>query len=566
MTIAMLTGTMFQLSIVLIPILGYHLAAPISHFRKPRIDTLVFGFYGGIAAILDQMAPIHIFGFAENFQCVPIILSILYGKRRSGLISVPILAVYQLFSDHNGALFAIMAIVIYSALPFWMCNRYENYCIAQRIKTVLMLCVFTLVIQLGTVTGLLFAFYSTQLSHIVPPLTKLIAVAVPLQFLIMALSMIAMESVIEEQRMHRALLQSQVALQASEERYRSLVDYNPIGICAVDMENHITLANEAFAQISGYEVAELLGQSRFKLWFPEDYELATGVMDNIRHLKEVSETEFTLKHKNGNIISAQCTTVPIVVDNEVIGYYSLVKDITELRAAGELLRQSEKLSAVGQLAAGVAHEIRNPLTSLNGFLTLIDRETSGAGEYISIMQQELARIELISNELLVLGKPQAVHFQQSDLNAILHNVAALLETQANMSNVEIKTELVSAILPVWCEENQLKQVFINVVRNAIDAMPSGGTVTIASVALVGKIGVTIQDTGVGMPEDTIRRLGEPFYTTKGTGTGLGLMVSHQIIQKHDGEIHYESSPGNGTTVRVLLNCMDAVSEPALAPI
>jgi len=230
-----------------------------------------------------------------------------------------------------------------------------------------------------------------------------------------------------------------------------------------------------------------------------------------------------------------------------------VRDITIEHRTEELLRTSEKLKMAGQLAAGIAHEIRNPLTSLKGFSKLLRKATGEqADRYYEIMDQEFVRIEMILGELLVLAKPQASAYQDRDVRLIVHEVADLLSSQAILNNVIIQEQATPEACIVRCDKNQLKQVFMNVVKNAIEAMPSGGLLVISIERDESDVLVHVIDQGSGIPEHLLHRLGEPFFTTKEKGTGLGLMISHKIIEEHEGHIRYDSRSGEGTTVSIRL--------------
>jgi two-component system, sporulation sensor kinase A len=227
-------------------------------------------------------------------------------------------------------------------------------------------------------------------------------------------------------------------------------------------------------------------------------------------------------------------------------------DLTERKKTEDLLRKSDKLAVVGQMAAGVAHEIRNPLTALRGFVQLLQSTVKEPRTYFDVMLSELDRINLIVSEFLFLAKPQIVHFEQNDLLVLLKKVVQLLETQAILSNIQIRLDF--APVPwIYCDENQIKQVFVNVLKNAIEAMPRGGEILIQVRSRDEDfVQVRIIDQGCGISQEQIRRLGEPFYTTKEKGTGLGLLVSYQIIEAHKGKIQIESELEKGTTVEVLL--------------
>jgi two-component system, sporulation sensor kinase C len=218
-------------------------------------------------------------------------------------------------------------------------------------------------------------------------------------------------------------------------------------------------------------------------------------------------------------------------------------------------QERDKLSMAGMLAAGIAHEIRNPLTSLKGFLQLTASKPKP--EYTAIMLSEVDRINEIVTELLELAKPKETAFEERDLPALLEQTVTLLEAQANLSNVTLAMEPNARELPpiiVTCEENKLKQVFINLIKNAIEASAGGGAIRIAVRSSDEQVVVEVTDTGSGLVEEQLEQLGQPFYTTKEHGSGLGLMVCRRIVQDHGGTIAFRSEAGEGTVVEVRLPC------------
>src|SRR5690606_5088484 len=230
----------------------------------------------------------------------------------------------------------------------------------------------------------------------------------------------------------------------------------------------------------------------------------------------------------------------------------IIRDISDRIKAEELMIKSEKLSIAGQLAAGIAHEIRNPLTAIKGFLQLFNDDFDGKQNYFDIIFSELNRIELILSELLLLAKPSEIKFKNKDIRTILRDVVTLLETQAILQNIQINIEFQNEESIITCDENQIKQVFINLIKNSIDAMENGGNIYIRSIVTQEFIYLLFIDEGCGIPKSILDRIGEPFYTTKEKGTGLGLMVSYNIIENHNGEIKVDSKENEGTTFEIML--------------
>jgi two-component system, sporulation sensor kinase A len=337
------------------------------------------------------------------------------------------------------------------------------------------------------------------------------------------------------------LHQKEEQLWKQKEFLRQVIDLNPNYIYAKDKDGRFTLVNQSFANLFGIEPDDLIGRSE-KEFNPFVSELEAGTDSHFI-------PEEMLTNRNGEIHWVQTVRLPIVSSDGYANQTLFVStDITERRQTEEFLRKSEKLSVVGELAAGVAHEIRNPLTSLKGFVQLMSSSHNGNPQYLEIMASELERINFIVSEFLMLAKPQVVHFQLKNIGLILKDVITLLNTQAILNNIQFILAGDEAGLFIRCEENQLKQVFINLLKNAMEAMPKGGEIKVDVKRVQETVTIAIVDQGSGIPVEQIHKLGEPFYTTKEKGTGLGMMVSFKIVEAHKGTIRIESELGKGTTI------------------
>jgi len=230
------------------------------------------------------------------------------------------------------------------------------------------------------------------------------------------------------------------------------------------------------------------------------------------------------------------------------------RDITERVQTEALLRKSEKLAVVGQLATAIAHEIRNPLTAIKGFIQLLPSTLNSENQwYVDVMSSEIEQIELITNEFMSVAKPQQVKVQSNNLCILAEQVVILLQPQATINNIQIRMECEPNIPLVSCEKNQLKQMFINILKNAIEAMPTGGDILIKIIKYYDhQVSIRFIDEGEGIPHERIPYLGEPFYSLKEQGIGLGLMMCYKIIEAHQGKIIIESEVGKGTIVDVML--------------
>ncbi|WP_305025913.1 ATP-binding protein [Paenibacillus lacisoli] len=341
-----------------------------------------------------------------------------------------------------------------------------------------------------------------------------------------------------------------------KEYLESVINQTADAIHVWDQDRVIMRVNRAFEELYGWKAREVVG--RPSPIVPdylkgEDTERLQLMLEGI----QVPPMESLRQKKDGTLVEVSISTSAVRDEaGEIMGFISVSRDITSRNRMEELLRRSEKLTTVGQLAAGVAHEIRNPLTTLRGFLQFQQETQKLNPQHIDLMLSELDRINLIVSEFLILAKPQAVRFQDKDLRFILGDVVSLLDSQAHLYDVQFDLKLGQQEAMVHCEENQLKQVFINVLKNSMEAMPKGGHIRMI-LSLHAKdqqamAELVIEDEGIGIPADMMAKLGEPFLTNKESGTGLGLMVSQRIIQSHGGTLEIESEEGKGTKVMIQL--------------
>ncbi|WP_409253849.1 ATP-binding protein [Bacillus sp. SCS-153A] len=358
-------------------------------------------------------------------------------------------------------------------------------------------------------------------------------------------------------------------LKESEEKYRTLSDEMSLilerideVVFRTDSNGHFQFLNPAWETFSGYTVSESLNANALHfLPLQQRHEIQPIIRSCIKDRTEQTKVEILYRMKDGGNFWAELHLKFNFDDNgKFLGTIGTISDITHrVYAEEELIEmnenlavQSQKLSIAGQLAAGIAHEVRNPLTAINGFLQLMKSDSNTNQYYLDIIFTEIKRIELVLSELLMLAKPQAVHFREKNVVHILQQVTALLQTNATLFDVSIHPQFTKNELYIRCDENQIKQVFINLIKNAIEAQPNGGNIYISASQLNGQVLLTFQDEGEGMDEKTLNKLGEPFYTTKEKGTGLGFMVCMRILKDHHGSIHVQSEKGKGTTFDISL--------------
>ncbi|SEL48586.1 Signal transduction histidine kinase [Paenibacillus sp. cl141a] len=226
-----------------------------------------------------------------------------------------------------------------------------------------------------------------------------------------------------------------------------------------------------------------------------------------------------------------------------------LRDITEMKRTEEVLRNTEKLVFAGQVAVSIAHEVRNPLTTVKGMLQLANKDA--ALRHYDLIMSELERANLMVGEFMILGKPQAAVFKLENCGEILEEVLHLFAIQASLGGIKM-TQCFDRNATILCDRNQIKQVFLNILKNAMEALPFGGNIHIQMDVEDGYQRVTFTDNGSGMTEDVLRRIGEPFHTTKPDGNGLGIMIVHRIMESHNGRLVIRSEEERGTSVEIHL--------------
>ncbi|WP_066048065.1 ATP-binding protein [Robertmurraya korlensis] len=366
-------------------------------------------------------------------------------------------------------------------------------------------------------------------------------------------------------------------LSNSEENYKKLLETNTYlfnnlnqVVYQTDHMGCFTVLNPAWESITGYAPLESIGRSLLFYVYHEDQEwMNQRAIDTIKNNTPIVQEELRLRKKDGGFVWIEVNSKFNFNDSgDLISTVGTLTDITDwklselklLQLNEDLAIHSDKLSVVANMSAAIAHEVRNPLTSISGFIQLLKEQRHLQKEYIDVIFSEIERIELVLSEMLLLSKPQVVNLRKFDLINTLDYVIALISTKANMNSIEIMLKKDNHHNnPIWVygEENQMKQVFINIIKNAIEAMQNGGKVHVSLVKDCKSVSIYFSDTGCGIPKDTLDKIGQPFYTTKEKGTGLGLTTCFKIIENHKGKIHISSQVDIGTTFEVILPLIEA---------
>ena len=316
-----------------------------------------------------------------------------------------------------------------------------------------------------------------------------------------------------------------------------------------DDSDRIVFTSQAITSLLGYTPEETLGMK----WDEKISEEDAAFFRKSSNAYTIFSQPLTVSvlSKNGKYIWCECITKRIKLDNGGIYFLSILRDISDKKEIEEMMIRSEKMSIAGQLSAGIAHEIRNPLTSLKGFLQLLQAGVTHKEEYYKIMIDEIEKMEAISSELLFISKPLTDNKKQEDVEGMIEDVIVLLRPQASLNDCHIIWD-VKDHHKVYCDRSQIKQVLINLLKNAYEAMSTGGSIEVKVSTNNDTVIVDVIDEGPGVPEEIIHKLGEPFFTTKQNGTGLGLMIANQILERHEGTLNIYVNEEKGSTFRINL--------------
>jgi PAS domain S-box-containing protein len=342
--------------------------------------------------------------------------------------------------------------------------------------------------------------------------------------------------------------------------YRDILDSIDRGIVTVDLQGKITSCNRALEEILEVEANTIVGCSLEEAFRREDpfYQF---LQESIQEEPLLQDRDLAYTSKKGRIKPLRVTTFPLrKKTGERVGGILLVKDMTEIRKLEERVQRASRLAALGQLTQRLVHEIRNPLSAMDINLQLLEErlgsrsEDPEIGRYLEIISTETRRLNEVLRNAQVFSKPESPDLETIDLHQIIDQVVFLIKEEAFRKKIEISESLQAKHSMVKADPDQMKQVFLNLFKNSIEAMSEGGKFEVLSRNDgQGKIiGVELVDTGSGIPMANLQDVFDPYFTTKKKGTGLGLSVVHNIISQHGGTIDVTSWLGEGTIFSIIL--------------
>lgn len=489
-----------------------------------------------------------------SLSIVPLTLAILYCKPAIGLtLSILHLLYYCLFAhSYNLYEFLIQTGILLYPIVWLSAGRFKHYTRTRKM---------TMVISI-TATGLIVAsLLCILLMDSDPSLTLFPSILITLGYTLGAI-MVAVCSVlwIEHMKHYRGLEQhlSEVHHQyiSETEQLHQILNAVPLSIATVDKQGNVKFVNDTMEQTAKEQLPctttpDLIGHPASQ--FVEQAQ--ADKMEKSIHKALVHGEVDGLTVRYGSHVF-QSRTVPIYAfstdqSREVTGAMLIIQDITELEMLRSELDNVDRLSLVGQMAASITHEVRNPMAVVRGFLQLMQEKSPDTlDHYYRIVLEELDRANSIINDFLSLAQDRIAEKEEYQLHDIIHELSPLLWADANLRGQSIELMLAHNVPKLHLNSKEIKQVVLNLARNGMEAMCEKGVLTLETRVVDDKVELCVRDTGLGIPQVAQEKLFEPFYTTKAKGTGLGLSMCLSIVERHNGTITVESEEGKGTTFKV----------------
>jgi len=334
----------------------------------------------------------------------------------------------------------------------------------------------------------------------------------------------------------------------------TVVENMPIGLLALDADGKIASFNQTAEAVLQRSSREVLGKKTNEV-LPQQL---CSLIDEPEGKKGIIEREIDCALEDGNMVPLDVSVSSLEGDKGAfLGNIILFRDLTEVQNLKREIERNQRLASLGKLAAGIAHEIRNPLSSIKGFATYFReryKEIPEDQKTAEIMVQEVERLNRVIGQLLEFASPMKINKKPTSMHTVIKHSLKIVRGQAQVKNINIRTNLSPETKDASIDPDRISQVLLNLYLNSIEAMEHGGSLSV-ELSLdkdIQKIRIAISDTGVGINKEDLVHVFDPYFTTKQSGTGLGLAIVHKIIESHKGEVRVESEPNKGTTVTILL--------------
>lgn len=340
-------------------------------------------------------------------------------------------------------------------------------------------------------------------------------------------------------------------LASEHEQMQVVLDSMNDAVVVSDNNHDLVMVNKAAERLLPLLPGDL---AEHKMWeIIRDEEIASFVEEALRAEDSVWDVEFSLEHSGGTR-TLLLSLFPLVRSGHVTGNILRVEDVTERKSREARLRRAESLASLTTLAAGVAHEIKNPLGSIGIHIQLIQKELAALADeekeriqgYIDVVNEEVNRLNKIVVDFLFAVRPMNVELEDEDMNSVLADLLEFVRYELEENDIELDADLQEDLPKVQLDDKYFKQAVMNIVKNALAAMPNGGTLQVKTRCRGDNVELIVEDTGEGMPEDVREKIFEPYFTTRDFGSGIGLTLAYKVMKEHMGEISVRSEEGEGT--------------------
>ncbi|WP_146241019.1 ATP-binding protein [Paenibacillus sambharensis] len=503
-------------------------------------------------AILTLILCVHfskdiVFGLVLDNRYIPYIIGALYGGPAGAVLLTVLYAVMWLpelagLWDYAGM--AVFAILLVPALI--MCRRRfhkSGRTMKQRAMTAVSFMIFLKISTLSLLESSLLMGFTTA-----AVMTTMLYAAGSAALLWVSIMLI--EGTMEKQRMHHRLTLVSQDYRNEVQKLQQFIDLTPLGVVIVDRTGVITHINEQAVRYMSDKPesagrASLIGGQIEDMAFREE---ASTVRDLLNEVLCGGKLAPDITREEQRVLVRTAFNIRDDVSRDIIGAAVIIHDITEVSHLKDEISRVERLSLVGQMAASITHEIRNPMAVIRGFVQLMhERSSEGQHEYYRIIMDELDRANSIINDFLSLAQNRVIEKESQSLHNVLNMLSPLLWADANLRGQVIEFDFCSDMPFMEMNEKEIKQLILNLARNGMEAMGEKGKLVIRTSCKDGVMELQVEDNGAGIPADQLERLFEPFYTTKTRGTGLGLPLCLSIAERHNGSIKVVSEEGRGTT-------------------
>ena len=357
---------------------------------------------------------------------------------------------------------------------------------------------------------------------------------------------------IDQQRIERYVKN----LSDEKDFYLSVFQSISDGVVALDRDGRIDFVNDAARELLGLSPAQLVNKPLRK--YVSDARFSRLLDESLPSLESSASMELELSRPRKRTLDV--LLAPRRIGDSTAGIVIIVRDITAEKQRQTESRQAEKLDALMTLAAGVAHEVGNPLNSLGIHMQLMSGEVEDIPKakreklknLVRVSQDEVKRLDMIIRQFLSVLRPTKLNLGETNLNQLLENVIGFMYYEISEQNIAIVKQFDERVPITLVDESQLRQAFFNIIKNAIQAMPDGGTLAVKTDLKGSDIEIVFTDDGVGIAREKLGRVFDPYYTTKESGSGLGLMIVYKIVKDHSGKIEIDSEPGEGAKVKITL--------------